>query len=76
MKTVPLNMYEFLSYTGFTRRNTLFYILVAVSQEYVNTYSTPRHVGRWSTLEAAPPGRKIGTCEYTGGIVCTACLRR
>ena len=24
MNIFPLNMYEFLSYTGFTRRNTLF----------------------------------------------------
>jgi len=35
-------MNMFLFNTGFTRRNTVFHIRVAASQEYVNTYSTCR----------------------------------
>jgi len=44
VNTFTLNMYEFLSYTGLTRRNTVFLIpiLVVAPQEYVNTYSTRR----------------------------------
>ena len=51
MDTLPMNMYEFLSYTGFTRRNTVFIILVAASQEYVNTYSTRRV---WVVVDGTP----------------------
>jgi len=52
MDAFPSNMYESPSYTGFTRRNTLF-IFVWLSQEYVNIYSTRRE----STL-APNPGPK------------------
>ena len=41
MNTVTLNMNIFMSYTRFTRRNTLF-ILVVAPQEYVTIYSTRR----------------------------------
>ena len=53
MNTITLNMSMFQSNAGFTRRNTLFHILVAASREHVKTYSTCRPAKRGLTHVAA-----------------------
>ena len=42
VNTFTLNIYGFLSYTGFNQAEYVIHMRMAASQEYVNTYSTSR----------------------------------